>query len=121
MTNDTNKELIKHMAADAKRGRLSRREFMSYAIAAGLTVSAASTMWSTDVAAATPKKGGKFRLGAHDGNTSDTHDPGTYLSFSMIQLAHTHRSYLTMITPTIAQSSEPKGDAGIGRLQARTQ
>jgi peptide/nickel transport system substrate-binding protein len=51
------------------------------------------------VAAATPKRGGTFRLGAHDGNTSDTHDPGTYLSFAMIQLAHTHRSYLTMITP----------------------
>jgi len=100
MTDKTNQELIKHMTADAKRGRLSRREFMSYTMAAGLTISAASTLWSTDVAAATPKKGGKFRLGSHDGNTSDTHDPGTYVTFSMIQLAHTHRSYLTMITPT---------------------
>ena len=43
---------------------------------------------------------GTFRLGTHDGNTSDTHDPGTYLSFSIIQLAHTYRSYLTQITAT---------------------
>jgi peptide/nickel transport system substrate-binding protein len=36
---------------------------------------------------------------AHDGNTSDTHDPGTYVTFSMIQVAHTYRSYLTLIEP----------------------
>ena len=50
-------------------------------------------------ALASPSRGGTFRLGAHDGNSSDTHDPGTYLSFSMIQLAHTFRSYMTMIMP----------------------
>ena len=100
MTDRDETGLIQRMTADAKRGRATRREFMHYAVAAGMTISAASNLWSSKVAAATPKKGGKFRLGAHDGNTSDTHDPGTYLSFTIIQLAHTHRSYLTMITPT---------------------
>ena len=117
MTDSTNKHLIEQMTTDARRGRLSRREFMSYAVAAGLTVSAATTLWSDKVAAMTPKKGGKLRLGMHDGNTSDTHDPGTYLSFSMIQLAHTYRSYLTMITPTnelgpdLAESWDATDDA----------
>ena len=93
-------ELIERMTADGQGGRLSRREFIRFAVAAGMTVSSASALWSSTVAAATPKRGGTFRLGTHDGNTSDTHDPGTYLSFSVIQLAHTYRSYLTLITPT---------------------
>ncbi|MCB1743463.1 MAG: ABC transporter substrate-binding protein [Gammaproteobacteria bacterium] len=90
---------------------------MHYSIAAGLSATAASSLWSSNVLAATPKRGGTFRLGSHDGNTSDTHDPGTYLSFSMIQLAHTYRSYLTQITPTnelgpdMAQSWSASDDA----------
>jgi peptide/nickel transport system substrate-binding protein len=35
----------------------------------------------------------------HDGNTSDSHDPGTYLTRQMIYLAHQYRSFLTMINP----------------------
>ena len=38
-------------------------------------------------------------MGLHDGNTSDAHDPGKYASVQDIQMAHTFRSYLTMITP----------------------
>ncbi len=93
-------ELVERMTADGQRGHLSRRDFIRFAVASGMTVAGASALWSSSVAAATPKRGGTFRLGMHDGNTSDTHDPGTYLSFSIIQMAHTHRSYLTMITPT---------------------
>ena len=84
---------------DARAGKLGRRDFMRYAVAAGMSVTVASGLWTSDVAASTPKKGGTFRVGVHDGNTSDTHDPGTYLSVGQIQLAHTHRSYLTEITP----------------------
>ena len=108
---------IAQLAADAKSGRISRREFMSYAIAAGMTASTGSLLWTSEVAAATPKRGGTFRLGAHDGNTSDNHDPGNYTSFVMIQLAHTYRSYLTMISPDntlgpdVADSWEPNADA----------
>lgn len=93
-------ELIERMAVDSRRGSLGRREFIKYLVAAGMTVSSASALWSSEVAAATPRKGGTFRLGTHAGGTSDSHDPGTYVSFTMIQLAHTYRSYLTMITPT---------------------
>ena len=88
MTDPKDPILIERMAEEARRGRLSRRAFMQYAIAAGMTASAATGFWSQQAMAA-PKKGGTFRLGTHDGNTSDTHDPGTYLSLSMIQPAHT--------------------------------
>jgi peptide/nickel transport system substrate-binding protein len=110
-------DLIEIMKADALGGRLSRRDFIHHSVALGMSVSAASALWSTTVMAQTPKKGGTFRLGSHDGNTSDTHDPGTYVTFSGIQLAHTHRSYLTMITPTnelgpdMADSWEASADA----------
>ena len=71
------KDLI---TSDAKSGKLGRRDFMRYAVAAGMTVTMASGLWTSEVAASTPKKGGKFRVGVHDGNTSDTFDPGTFLS-----------------------------------------
>ncbi len=116
MAGNTEFNLIKRMEAEVRRGRISRRDFMSHALAAGVSLSVASGIWSTSAMAA-PKKGGLFRLGSHDGNTSDTHDPGTYLSFSIIQLAHTYRSYLTMITPEnglgpdLAESWEASPDA----------
>jgi len=93
------KEFKELLTRDAKSGKLGRRDFMRFAVAAGMTIPLASGLWSSEVAAATPKKGGKFRVGVHDVNTSDTFDPGTYQSVGMIQLAHTHRSYLTEITP----------------------
>ena len=93
------KDFKELLTQDAKAGKLGRRDFMRFAVAAGMTIPLASGLWTSEVAAATPKRGGKFRLGVHDSNTSDTHDPGTYLSVGNIQLAHTHRSYLTEITP----------------------
>lgn len=93
------KEFKDLLTSDAKAGKLGRRDFMRFAVAAGMTVPLASGLWTSEVAAATPKRGGKFRLGVHDGNTSDSFDPGTFQSVGMIQLAHTHRSFLTEITP----------------------
>lgn len=98
MKNKSIPGLIDRMAEEAKRGRVSRRDFMNYSLAAGLTASTASGLWTT-AAAAQPKKGGTFRWGIHDGNTSDTHDPGTYVTRQMIFLAHQYRSYLTLIEP----------------------
>ncbi|MEM8813618.1 MAG: ABC transporter substrate-binding protein [Pseudomonadota bacterium] len=96
MKNPEDKVLLDRLADAARTGNISRRSFMQTAIAAGVTVSAATGLWSTSAKAA-PSRGGTFRLGAHDGNTSDSHDPGTYVTFSMIQLAHTFRAYLTLI------------------------
>lgn len=98
MTKVNDQILIDRLADAAREGRISRRSFMNYSMAAGMTASAATGLWGTSAQAA-PTKGGTFRLGAHDGNTSDSHDPGTYVTFSMIQTAHTFRSYLTLIEP----------------------
>lgn len=88
--------LIDKLADAAREGKISRRSFMNYSMAAGMTASAATGLWGTRVKAE-PKTGGHFRWGLHDGNTSDSHDPGTYVSRQQIFIAHTHRSYLTMI------------------------
>ena len=88
--------LFARLAQAAREGNISRRSFMSYSLAAGMTASAATGLWTKNAKAA-PTRGGKFRLAQHDGNTSDTHDPGTYLSYFTIVLAHTFRSYLTLI------------------------
>ncbi len=96
MTRIKDQMLIDRLAEAARQGRISRRSFMHYSMAAGMTAGAATGLWTTSAKAA-PRRGGTFRLGAHDGNTSDTHDPGTYVTFSMIQVAHTFRAYLTLI------------------------
>lgn len=109
-------ELINRIAEEARKGRISRRDFMNYSMAAGLTTASATGLWATSAKAA-PQRGGTFRWGIHDGNTGDTHDPGTYVTRTMIFLAHTHRSYLTMINgdgslgPDLADSWEASADA----------
>lgn len=58
-----------------KKG-MNRREFMSTAIAAGLTVSSAAAIWSTQANAAVPTKGGRLRIGTTQGSASDSLDTG---------------------------------------------
>ena len=59
------------------RGRLSRRDFMQYAVAGGVSLAAAGTMFSS-AARAEPKKGGNFRAGLGHGATTDSFDPATW-------------------------------------------
>ena len=97
MSSESN-HMMDRLAAAAREGKISRRSFMNYSMAAGMTASAATGLWGTS-AKAEPKRGGTYRCGHHDGNTSDQHDPGRYQSTFEISLTHTIRSYLTMIMP----------------------
>ena len=98
MRDKNQSQVISQVTRDVESGRLSRREFIRFAVAAGMTAAGASALY-TSAYAATPKRGGTFRIGTFDGNTSDTHDPGTYLSFNTINLAFTFRSYVTSVNP----------------------
>ena len=98
MSNKHEEQILAAIIEAARKKRLNRRGFMEGAVAAGLGLTAASSMWSTKVAAAEPQRGGIFRVGVHDGNTSDSMDPGKYQAIGEIQLAHAHRSYMTLIT-----------------------
>lgn len=66
----------KRLQSDFASGRLNRREFIMSMLAAGVALPAALSM-SEAVMAATPKKGGVFRLGLGHGSTTDSLDPST--------------------------------------------
>ena len=82
---------LRDLERAARDGRVSRREFLSQATALGLTLAAASTLADKAALAATPKKGGSFRVALDDGNTTDSMDPATYESTFQITMAHTPR------------------------------
>ena len=68
----------------AKRGAVSRRNFIQLALAAGFTIPAAEAFFASTAEAATPKKGGTLRLGMEGGSASDSLDPSTYADSVMI-------------------------------------
>jgi peptide/nickel transport system substrate-binding protein len=73
---------ISTQTVDANRlanGTLSRRAFIQRAMAAGVTLSAASTLADTAMAS-TPVKGGHMRFGIGHGSTGDVLDPGKVLN-----------------------------------------
>ena len=95
---------------------IGRRDFMRNALEAGLTVAAATSLWST-TAAAQPKQGGTLRVGMADGATTDSWDPAVTNTRYMIHMNHVNRNMLTEITsdnklgPELAKSWEASEDA----------
>ena len=61
----------------AVKGRITRREFTQLALASGVSLAAANSMFTT-AHAAEPKKGGTLKIGVGHGATTDSMDPGTY-------------------------------------------
>ena len=59
------------------KGRLSRRDFMTRAIALGVSSLAAQQLLTETAAAQTPKIGGLLRIGSPGGSTTDSLDPAT--------------------------------------------
>ncbi|MBT7759090.1 MAG: twin-arginine translocation signal domain-containing protein, partial [Rhodospirillaceae bacterium] len=108
-----NIDQLKQLARDQK---VSRREFMSTVTAMGVTVAAASTMWSSSVQAA-PKRGGKMRMGSAHGNTTDTLDPSTFNNGGIIQQGYAMRNHLSEVDnngtliPELSSGWEASDDA----------
>ena len=61
-----------------REGKISRRQFLKQAAVLGLTAAVTPALLSGTARAATPKKGGTFRLGVSLGDTTDSLDPATY-------------------------------------------
>ena len=112
------------MQREASRGRMNRREFIQFALAAGLTVSAAEAMFSQARAAA-PKEGGRLRLAISWGSTTDTLDPALSLDNYMFTLGLTVRSLLTQVDEKgsigtdLAESFEPSNGAKVWAFKMR--
>jgi len=98
-------------------GKLSRRSFMTGALAMGVSLTAASALLNK-VEAATPKKGGRLRIGLTGGATTDTLDPGQILDLYMLHLQFGQlRNGLTEVAangqliPELAESWDSTPDA----------
>lgn len=125
MTDNEQSRGLAGLTSQALSGRIDRRQFMQGALGIGLGITAASSLWTRDVAAQTPKAGGSFRVGLDDGNTADSLDPATYNSRFMITMAHTRNNFLTEIAPDnqvkgeLAESFEASKDARTWTLKIR--
>lgn len=71
-------DFLNHLAKEAARGRISRREFLGRAAALGVTSAVASSMLSQAVLAQGPQKGGTLKLGMATGATTDAMDPALW-------------------------------------------
>ncbi len=112
---------FEHKLAMAQRavgqGKLSRRDFMQFTIAAGFTLAASQTMFAT-AARAAPKKGGAFKMGSGHGQTTDSLDPATWsngftfhfgksiFAAPLVQIGAKNE-----IIPHVAESIEPSDGA----------
>jgi peptide/nickel transport system substrate-binding protein len=65
---------LEYMKVLAAKGKVSRREFVQFSLASGVTLAAAQAMFTTAVRAE-PQSGGHLRMGLAHGHTNDTLDP----------------------------------------------
>ena len=110
-------EKLKLAETLAGRGKVSRRQFVQLALAAGFTAAAAETMF-VKAARAEPKKGGSAKFGLAHGATTDTIDPagypdtGTQIPFSgSMSNCLTEVDISGNVQPDLAESFEPGDDA----------
>jgi peptide/nickel transport system substrate-binding protein len=99
------------------RGKVSRRQFVQLALAAGFTAAAAETLF-VKAARAEPKRGGSPKFGLAHGATTDTIDPAGYPDTgTQVPFSGSMSSCLTEvdadgnIQPDLAESFEPGDDA----------
>ncbi len=99
-------------------GKITRREFMGRAMALGATTALAASMAGKAAMAATPKKGGRFRIALTGGSTADSLDPALINDTYMINVLFGQlRNCLTEISETgeligeLAESWDASDDA----------
>ena len=111
-----NPENLKQLEKELLSGRLSRRQFIMSAVAAGIALPSAMSM-SGAALASTPKKGGRLRHGTGYGSTTDSLDPGTYENSMMTGAGYCFGNHLTEVDSNgqligeLAESFEPSPDA----------
>ena len=89
----------------AAKGKMSRRDFVQMAVAAGATVGMAETMFNS-ARASEPQRGGHLRMGLRHGNTSDTLNPWYYPdSSTQVMFWGTFRTASPRSTPTAISCS----------------
>jgi peptide/nickel transport system substrate-binding protein len=108
---------LEQAKAAVTRGKLSRRDFVKFAMAGGVSVIAAEGLF-LKAARAQAKPGGHFRAGLGHGNTTDTFDPATWahgMNFgwgrSLSGATLTRVDQKGAVVPYLAESYEPSDGA----------
>ncbi len=111
-------ERLKKLEKMLQAGRISRREFITYVSAAGLSAALSPTLLPSVAQAETPKRGGRLRIGLDGAATSDTLDPSIlYAMMTMILVTGTLGNKLVEVDtdgeaiPELAESWEAAPDA----------
>ena len=108
---------IKELEQLFTKGKISRRDFLARASALGLMVAVSPALFSAPVHAATPKKGGRLRLGVAGGSTTDSLDPALFEDAFMQNVGWQLRNCLVEIDadgkpiPELAESWDSTPDA----------
>ena len=105
--------------------RVTRRDFLAFAGAMGLSTAMGSALWSGRALAATPKRGGHMVSGLNDANTGDSLDCGLFNATYMICVSRAFRDSLVNVgqdnsmEPALAESWEASADAKVWRFNIR--
>jgi peptide/nickel transport system substrate-binding protein len=100
-----------------KMGKISRREFLALSAASGLAVAVSPALFPGSAFAAKPKRGGRLRVGATGGASTDSLDPATLASTMPVFINFQLRNCLVEIDhkgnaiPELAESWESSPDA----------
>ena len=98
-------DYLKNQEIKYKLGVIDRRQFITSAIATGVAVPAALGL-ANQLQAATPKKGGKFRMGIAHGSTTDTLDSGTSENhFTLISHCFSSELHNTHVKKTMCSTA----------------
>ena len=100
-------------------GQIDRRQFVMSALAAGVALPSALGL-ADSAMAATPKRGGRLRMGITGGATTDTLDPGQILDAYMINVQMGQQPDCCRVRrfaqPELAESWKPLQMRKHGRL-----
>jgi len=116
---------LKQLVADAGRGRINRRDFMSRTAAMGVSASVAGSLWAGTAAAQEPKKGGVIRVGMQGGESTNSLDPALAASEVPFQVNMTWGEMLTDVKPDgtidfrIAEEASASPDAKEWKFKIR--
>lgn len=115
---------ITQQRAKLATGNVSRRQFMTSMVAAGVAIPTAMG-WADQAWAQTPKKGGSFILGLGHGSTTDSLDPATYENGFSTTTGYLLGNSLTEVAPDgslvgdLASDWEASPDAKTWRFNLR--
>lgn len=108
---------LEWLRSNLVQGRITRREFMGRAAAAGVAVAAANSLTMESARAANPKKGGHMKLAMGHGSTTDTIDPAIIENGFQWTMMYAIANPLTEIAangslkPALAESWDVSDDA----------